>query len=299
MTTAEIKLPNAVQTAKGTWTKDVELDEMTGAEEDILVDMTRAPGGQGALAKPGPKRITEILSRCTCRIGDETRPAGKDRFSQPDYFKPHWAKAKSNDRIAALIRIRQITLGDAYIFAESCPSCRKEIKRCNVNLAELAETTTTVEFASKETHDIVLPKCKDRITWRFINGEADELEIENIVQTNKSEFLSALLFLRIVQVNGGTDFGGLNYIKRLNALDRRFLALHFDISEGGVETDIKITCDGCGTEFSKKLAVMGRTDFFFPSEILSPESSISVLLQKPGDGAPKLSTGSPSLEGNA
>ena len=88
MSTMNLSLPHAIQEPDGSWTKEVEIDEMTGEEEDILTDLTRASGGTGTYQVSGPDRITKILSRCTVRIGNTVRT--KDRFVEPDFFLKAW-----------------------------------------------------------------------------------------------------------------------------------------------------------------------------------------------------------------
>ena len=85
MDTGVFELPNAICTDSGQWVREVELAEMTGEEEDILADQTRMVG-KGKLAKRADQRMTEILSRCTVRLGDWRYPHSFQKPQQYDHM---------------------------------------------------------------------------------------------------------------------------------------------------------------------------------------------------------------------
>ena len=263
MDTGVFELPNAIQTDAGQWVKEIELEEMTGEDEDILADQTR--GGKGKFVKSPGQRMTEILSRCTVRLGDLRRPEGKDRFNTPNFFYKAWENAYTNDRSFALIRLRQVSLGDKMVFEETCPECRKDLSRVAVDLNDLRVQSSPLEVACQQQREIVLPKSKDRITWRPFTGKDDGL-MEEISTSRKGDFLSAVLLARIVAVNGNAPKNGVDYVKRMSQLDRRFMMKYLDEAEGGIDMTMTITCDSCSAEFERPLNV-GHKSFFFPSEV--------------------------------
>lgn len=266
-----IEIPNALRaqaTDDTSWTKDVELDELTGDEEDILTDQTRAAGGKGVLARSASRRITEVLSRCTVSLGGVTRPEGKTRKTAPLFFEKQWHRAYTSDRSFAMIRLRQISLGDDYTFEATCPSCKKGIPNIHHDLAALEVKTVPLEEASQLTRTVTLPRSGDKVTYRMLTGE-DEQYIQDVLKTRKSDYLSALLARRIVGVVTTSEDPvppPIEYLKGMRQYDRRFFSAEADKHEGGVDTEIKIVCDECHTEFLKKLD-MGDPAFFFPSEI--------------------------------
>jgi hypothetical protein len=299
-----LRLPNGIQDSKGGWTKEVEIDEMGGEEEDLLVDQAREQGGSGAFRVSGPRRITSILSRCTVRIGNEKRPEGKDRYDLPDFFEKQWASAFSSDRVFAMVRLRQLSLDNVYTFTKNCPTCKKEIPNIRVDLDGLEVQDIPLDKV-QESHLTTLPRSRDIVAWHFQRG-VDEDEIDRIMKEHKSDFISAVLYRRIDSVreyDPATNShgpptkpeGGLLYTKRMRAADRRFMATEFDAGEGGIDVNIIITCDNaeCRTEFTTKLSVMGG-DFFFPSATPSPSISTSARLPSAGGTPPKPSSGSPS-----
>lgn len=290
MTTMMMILPNAIQQQNGEWTKEVELDEMTGDEEDILLDQTRAVSrGEGLMAKSVSRRITEILSRCTSRIGEDIRPHGKSREEAPMYFGPQWGQAYCSDRVTGLIRLRQLSIGPEYIVSPTCPACTVDIKRVVFDLGALKVIDIPLDEAKLPFHKVTLPKSGDDIAWRNLRGEKDEEYMNEVAKHHKSDFMSALTYRHIVSVNSmsPSEVGGLDYVKKMKSLDRRALMKQFDVHQGSIETKLEVRCPECAHDFSFKLNPMGG-GFFFPEDL--PEAtgqtstSTSPLSQKHGAG---------------
>ena len=313
MSTAILRLPNGIRDTKGNWTKEIEIDEMTGDEEDILTDQAREEGGTGMFKVSGPQRITSILSRCTIRIGDDKRPEGNDRYKLPDYFRTAWDAGFSTDRVFSMVRLRQLSLGEIYRFDQNCPNCKREIKYVVIDLAKLSVTEKKLEDVMELQRKVQLPRSQDVVVWKFLCGK-DEDMVDAIMREHKSDFISVMLFRRIMgvypwdvatQSNSSINPespvpGGLDYVKRMKSMDRRYMAQQFDASEGGIDTDIVIICDNneCRHEFSTKLQVMGGS-FFFPSATPSPGSSTSAPLPSAGAGPQKSLPVSPSANAGA
>lgn len=299
MTTMTTFLPNAIQQLNGEWTKEIEFDEMTGDEEDILLDMTRATNrGEGLAAKSIPRRITEILSRCTVRIGEDYRPNGKTRDDSPGYFEPQWRAAYCSDRLTALIRLRQLSLGPEYILSVPCPACTVDIPRVIFDLSKLKVIDVPVDKAKLPHHMVTLPKSGEEVSWRILRGEKDEEYLNEIGKHHKSDFMSVVTHRHLVSVNGGEIPGGLDYVKKMKTLDRRFLMKQFDINQGSVDTKLEVRCPECSHDFSFKLNPMGN-GFFFPEELpgatAAPSTSKSPPSQTRGDGHDERSSLSPHL----
>jgi hypothetical protein len=275
-----ITLPNAIRQTDGKWVKEVEIDEMTGEEEDILADQTRKPGGKGILAKSSSQRMTEVLARCTVRVGEEVRPNGQTRDTAPRYFEKHWEKAFIGDRGFATIRLRQYSHGNIYRFEDTCPSCGKQLKNVQVDLADLKVTDIPIELV-KDMHPFTAPSGL-RVEWRPFVG-TDEGKVADIMRDRKSDFLSYLFMLRLATVNG--EVPTVQSVKKLKSSDRRAIMEQFDSIEGGIDTNVEIVCDSeaCDTEFTRKLAV-GNPSFFFPSVTKLASRVTSSSLPRSGDG---------------
>lgn len=256
------QLPMAIRQSDGTWTKEIELEELTGEEEDILTDQTRSKDGRGKFAKSGAQRITEILSRCTVRIGSDRRPDGMDRFNAPAAFEDHWTKAYSEDRQFSMVRLRQLSLGDVYAFSENCPNCKKEIPRVEVNLATLKVTEWTLDQASQATHSIDIDGKV--IDWRVLTG-AYEDKLGELQKEFQDKLLSAAMYLRIVRIDGKNIHGKdekdkaidtMGIIRRLRSQERSKIREAFK-SQAGIETDLQIICPNpdCAIEFTRTIGM--------------------------------------------
>lgn len=280
-------LPNAIKTPSGIWTKVVEIASMTGREEDILQDQRMAPGGKGRMLRSPSERMTEILSRCTVSVGGdescptpEARPEGKDRKSAPLYFQNMWKNAFMNDRGYVVIRLRQYSLGDEFIYETNCPHCKKELKQVRVELDRLEVSDRPIEMVTQDEFSVKLPDSGDRAVWRMLTGKDEEI-LREIQESRKADRGTAFLRLHLLTVGGVrvTD----EVVRDLSSRDRRALTDEFQRTEGGIDTRIELTCDSCGFEFSQMLNV-GHPNFFFPSVHRSGSSMTSDTSQKPTDG---------------
>jgi len=259
-----IELPMGIKQSDNIWAKIVELDEITGKDEDILADMSRAPGGKGVLANSASRKMTRVLSRCTVRIGEETRPSGKSRDNMPGYFEPHWTTAFMNDRAFSFIRLRQLSLGDKYSFSEICPECEKEIPNLSLDLSALEVTTVPLETVSAGGGLFTLVTSRgSTIVWKALRGE-DEDGFLTLKDRYKDKLLSALMLTKVISINGNKP--KIEDLENLKGIERAELRADFDTKEGGVDVEIVNTCDNpeCRHVFRKYLNP-GRVDFFFPS----------------------------------
>lgn len=293
MSSLILELPNAIQQADKAWTRHIEVDELTGKEQNLFAGRSREKTGAGSALKSAPRRLTEILSRCSVAIGGDTRPDGKTRYDLPDYFKAHWATAYSSDRIFALVRIRQHTFGNKYKFDKvECPTCEKKLVGVVVDLSEQEYLPSPYEWATAEVHSVKLPKCGDVVTWRPLQGEADEEASSSILQTQEDSYMSGIFARRIVTVNGSTLLDKDEYTSRLSAMDMDFLGGEFALHEGGLDLSVEIVCNNpaCKEVFSRRIEPMSPS-FFFPSTS-STTYSTKRSLRNAGNGASKTSDGS-------
>ena len=81
---------------------EVDLVEMTGVEEDLLTNQRLIKTGEA---------INQVLANCIKRIGDNDSPGMKDILDM-----------LSGDRLFALVRLRQVSLGDEVELELACPN---------------------------------------------------------------------------------------------------------------------------------------------------------------------------------
>lgn len=228
---------------------EVEFEEMTGYEEDILGDKSKHTSGMA---------INEVLSRCLVRIGD-LKP---EKPTRGKFFLPHLDKMLVGDRTYLLIRLRQLSLGDSFAFETKCPACKVRIPRFTVDLASL--TVKPMEDPTKREWNVTLPSSKLGASFRALVG-ADERALNQIRKQKKEDFFSSLLMLRLTEL-GGDKVSSVTQLKKLTVKDRDFLRGQFDKIEGGIDTQIQCACESCGHEWEMVLPI-GEHSFFFPSGI--------------------------------
>ncbi|VBB41662.1 hypothetical protein TRIP_B120097 [uncultured Desulfatiglans sp.] len=85
---------------------EIELREMTGAEEELLTNQRLIRTGDA---------VNQALKNCIVRLGDNDEPTVKDVLD-----------LLSGDRLFVLVRLRQISLGDEVELELTCPNtaCR-------------------------------------------------------------------------------------------------------------------------------------------------------------------------------
>ena len=105
---------------------EIELKEMTGAEEELLTNQRLIRNGEA---------INQVLRNCTVRLGENEKPSVNDILD-----------LLSGDRLFALVKLRQISLGDEVELELTCPnaSCRMT-NYVTVNLEDLKVTPYTEE----------------------------------------------------------------------------------------------------------------------------------------------------------
>jgi hypothetical protein len=105
--------------------QEVELAELTGREEEILTNRKLIKSGEA---------INRVLLNCTKRIGENSSLTIKDILD-----------LLSGDRLFILVKLRQVSLGDAVDLEFVCPAC-KETSFISVNLEELLVTNYPEQF---------------------------------------------------------------------------------------------------------------------------------------------------------
>lgn len=239
-----------VDPESGVVIREIELDEMTGYEEDILGDKAKHKTGRA---------LDEVLARCLHRLGDRERkdPQNGQRGLT---FVEDVRNMLASDRTFLLIRLRQLSMGSTFAFPAVCLICNCRMERVEVELEGLSITTMKEEDVIRGEWDVELPSGRTA-TFRSLTGK-DERTLQQIQKAKKDSLFSAVLNLRVTQLDG--EKSSIKALKGLTKRDRDFLRARFDEKEGGIDTDIEIDCEECGQEFVMTLPV-GEQSFFFPS----------------------------------
>ena len=204
-------------------------------EFNILADRRLAKGGG---------QIDAILSACWA----QTLDAGPYDFGDKTI---DWDKVLQGDRFYALLKVRALSLGNTYPFAVVCQNegCRHRFE-WEIALDELTVRALSDEsresFRGGNRFETRLPACGKRVWFRLAVG-ADERRFAKVRQSNRDRLWSAMLSLRVLEIEGVKDTDRRRCIEDLDIGDAEHLRAEFDRVDCGVDTTIEIECPECLT----------------------------------------------------
>lgn len=222
-------------------------------EERILADRK--------LAKMGGQ-VDRLLAACW----EKTLDPGPYDFGDKDI---DWGKVLQGDRFYALLQLRAATYGPIYAFQVGCQNaeCRAKIE-WEVDVVEdlpvqLLEGENLERFRDGNVFETVLPDSGAVVRFRLLTG-AEERKIPQLRKSAGDRVLSAMLALRIVEIEGVEARRKRAFIDDLTMADATFLMAEFDRVDCGVDTSIEIECPHCYTvqtvdlPFDRTFFVPGR-----------------------------------------
>ena len=160
-----------------------------------------------------------------------------------------WGKVLQGDRFYAMLQIRALTYGPEYIFSVNCQheSCRSriewEIDLNDLPVRDLPEESRNI-FQNGNKFETVLPGSGNKIIFGLMTGE-QERKLPLIRKNAGNRILSAVLNLRIHELEGIELRKKRQFIEELSMRDANFLTEEFDKVDCGVETGIEIECPEC------------------------------------------------------
>lgn len=229
----------------------VTLREMRGHEEDILADDK----------KPFVERIHKIISRCI--VGLEAKD---DEGNTVHRIEEKAELARSinsmlmSDVVVLTLRLRQVSLGDQFSFKIRCPDdqCRSlNTKRFDLSRLEYVP----MQGDPLQRLRTYTSREGDNIVWKMISGQ-DERSLQTIVEEAKKDKATTALLARVQTINSEPASPGM--VKDLPMFDRAKLRGEFD-AEGGVDTEVVMSCSKCGLSFESQIPITGES-FFTLSE---------------------------------
>lgn len=212
---------------------EIELREMTGAEEELLTNQKLIRSGDA---------INQVLLNCIVRIGENTTPAIKDILDM-----------LSGDRLFTLVRLRQISLGNDVELALHCssPACR-ETSHTTVNLNELEVTP----YGPEREFEFQLPGSGKLVRFGYLDGHK-----EKRLAALKEPTISSAMLIRVLSIDGAAP--NKKMLADLPMRDRAALRAEMARVDGGIDTVIEIECDACGTPIRTRLE--SEPSFLFPA----------------------------------
>jgi len=218
--------------------------EMTGYEEDILA-------GKGSIVT----KLNAIVGNCLVQLGT---------ISEKSTLRSAASKLTGQDRMAILLAIRRVSLGDLYDSTATCPECNVG-QHFTLDLKEV-EIVAMPDRMDRVRED-VLPS-KTEVTWHVINSDDEEWLTQK--RKKKEDQLTLGLLARVdtvgdVEIERGKAYKkALALLKGLSTRDRNWLRERFEKTEGKIDTEADFECEECGHSWKAKMDI-SQASFFFPS----------------------------------
>lgn len=214
----------------------IKVYHLTLADEEIMTAPNLVQSGE---------MIDKLLERKVTRVDEDTP------FIHP-------SKMLIGDRLAILIFLR-VTMDNIY-------KIEVDGQSYDFDLTTLKVKELNVKPNAKLEFDYVLPKSKDVLTFRLMNGE-DEREIRLYqIKTNQQLPYNKAIRLEklITSVNGETDKMLIStFVKQMNITDANKLLKY--MNEVTPSLDLEVEIISPVTNKIKKQFLDFTSEFFFPS----------------------------------
>lgn len=226
---AEFDLPVGYVDSEGKVHSHIVLREMRGDEDDMM----------GNADLPIGERCTNVLASCISKLGDIT-----------DKEVIYKAVADSleaglplteQDRLAAMIFLRRVTIGDLYKFERDCPRCGKVAENRAVDLRSLK--VDKAKHPERRRVKVDLPRSGKTAVVKVLTAKG-ALEIGRL-RPDQKDLKSLAIVARVESIDGkplGDPLMALQKIKGLPQADRNLIRKIYNAMETFVEVDIDVEC---------------------------------------------------------
>ena len=211
---------------------EIELREMTGAEEELLTNQRLIRSGDA---------VNQVLANCTLRIGEDEEIGPKLVMDM-----------LSGDRLFILVKLRQVSLGDEVELDLVCASaaCRAK-NRVTVNLDDLPVTP----YGEEREFVFGLPASGSKVRFVYLDGHKEK----RLAQMEEPS-ISAAMMIRILDIDGAAP--SKKALAEMSLRDRSVLRQEMLRVDAGIDTSIESDCDSCGTRIRTRLEA--EPSFLFP-----------------------------------
>jgi len=230
---------------------------LTGRIRGMKVREERALADR-KLARAGGQ-VDELLTACW----EETVGPGPYDFGGAVI---DWGKVLQGDRFYALLEIRTLTYGPDYAFSVPCQNdaCRARID-WELDLGDLPVRPLSEEsraaFLAGNRFESALPESGAKVWFRLMTGE-DERKVSRLRRSEGERLLSAMLALRLVEVEGVAAKDLRRFVEELSMRDADALLDELDRVDCGVETSIEVECPECA--LAQDVELPFERTFFMP-----------------------------------
>lgn len=256
----DFRLPSGYVDEDGKVFNRIYLREMTGVEDDIMDDDELNVSD----------RITSVLTNCTLKLTSESGDVVEDRDvikqAIDDTLDSDGLPLTIPDRMAGLLYLRRLSLGDVYKFDRECPHCDSMNKGKQIDLRELQ-----INFSKDPTKRRVklpLHKSGRTATLKVLSASGERRIAE--MRPGMKDVKSAAILARLEALDdkplSGNNEADLQMVKSLPVADRRRIINTFNVMEGSIETEVEVTCQKMACKKNWKFDLDLGQVFFSPQD---------------------------------
>ena len=205
------------------------LREMTGVEDDMM----------GNADLPIGERVSNVLTACTIKIGDITDREIIAQAISDDL--PAGLPLTEQDRIAAMIFLRRVSIGDIYKFERDCPRCGTTAKNRGMDLRDFK--IEKAKHPERRRVQVDLPRSGVPCVVKVLTAKG-ALAVGRLRPTQE-DLKSLAIAARVESVDGQIfkdPRQAMMAIKKLPQADRNLIRKVFNAMETFVETDVEVEC---------------------------------------------------------
>lgn len=236
----QYELPCGYVDPQGKIHRKVILRELTGREEDMMDDDSI----------PSTQRMTDVLSACCEQIGEVT-DKGLIRRIIGDELEAG-LPITSSDRIAMMIYLRRVSVGDVYYFERRCPRCGHVNQNKKLDLRDLEINTVPEDRVPKRRVRVTLPRSGQKAIIRVLTAKHENKLTE--LRPDQKDLRSAAIAARLEAIEDQVFNNAAAAVAAVKALpidDRNYLRKVYNLVEADVDTMCEVTCNSkiCNAEF--------------------------------------------------
>ena len=211
---------------------EVELREMTGAEEELLTNQRLIRTGDA---------VNQVLRNGIVRIGDNEAPSIEDVLD-----------LLSGDRLFILVKLRQISLGEEVELELACvsPACG-----ATNPVAIDIETLETTPYPKEREFAFELPGSGRTVRFGYLDGHK-----EKRLAALKEPSISSAMLIRLIDLDGAAPSKKL--MNEMSLGDRSALRQEMVRLDAGIDTTVEVDCETCSARIRTRLEA--EPGFLFP-----------------------------------
>jgi len=229
----------------------IEVEEMSGVEEALLIDKTI----------PLRERLDTMMMNVVKALhpSAEAKAKGAVPISGDRERAFGVQSLPSGESVTILVASRRLGHGDTYEFKEKCPNrnCQK-VNKVTFDLKNLP--VRRPKSKTERTFEVAI-RSGQKFQFKVLTIGMDE-QLEDLTKATNDKF-TAQIFVRMIGQSEDVNF---EYVKHMKSADRELMRKAIRDHEPSITTDTTVECDSCGTEWTSDMEVFSK-GFFFPTEI--------------------------------